>query len=105
MKESATFITSASITVFLIGCTIIIHDLSAGFRQSLAELTGHHWISVSIITIILFMLSSGLLLGSKSVRKSLKAYDVGLWPNALTAVTLILIIGILAEIIARFLME
>ena len=105
MKESATFITSASITVFLTGFIIITHDLSAGFRESLAELTGNHWISVSIITLILFVFFSWLLLGSKSVRKSLKVYDVSLWSNALTVVTLTLIIGILTTIIARFLME
>ncbi|WP_440945271.1 hypothetical protein ACSAZL_14115 [Methanosarcina sp. T3] len=105
MKESATFIAAAVITIFLTGCIIITHDLSTGFRQPLAELTGHHWISVSIITIILFVLSSGLLLGSKSVRKSLRVYDAGLWSTALMVVTLILILGILAELTVRFLME
>ncbi|AKB32781.1 hypothetical protein MSSIH_2091 [Methanosarcina siciliae HI350] len=105
MKESATFIAAAVITIFLTGCIIITHDLSTGFRQSLAELTGHHWMSVSIITIILFVLFSGLLLGSKSVRKSLRVYDAGLWSTALMVVTLILILGILAELTVRFLME
>ncbi|AKB28850.1 hypothetical protein MSSIT_2131 [Methanosarcina siciliae T4/M] len=61
--------------------------------------------SVSIITIILFVLFSGLLLGSKSVRKSLRVYDAGLWSTALMVVTLILILGILAELTVRFLME
>ena len=105
MKESATFIAAAVITIFLTGCIIITHDLSAGFRQSLAALTGHHWISVSIITMILFVLSSGLLLGSKSARKSMRVYDAGLWSTALIAVTLIMTLGILAELIARFLTE
>lgn len=105
MREPSTFIVSAAIAIFLTGCIIIAHDLSLGFRQSLAALTGHHWLSVSLIMIVLFALSSGLLLGSKSARKVLRAQDVGLWSTALIAVTLIMILGILAELTARFLAD
>ena len=69
MKESATSIASAAITIFLTGCIIIAHDVSDDFKQSLVALTGHHWLSVSVIAMVLFVLSSGLLLGSKSAKK------------------------------------
>ncbi|MDR7666214.1 hypothetical protein RG963_10590 [Methanosarcina sp. Z-7115] len=105
MKDSATSIASATITIFLIGCIIIAHDVSTGFRQSLAALTGHHWISVSMIAIILFVLSLVLLLGSENARKSLKVYDARLWSTALMAVTLIMILGILAVLIVRYLAD
>lgn len=105
MKEPATFFASAAITVFLTGCIIIAHDLSPDLRQFLVELTGHHWISVSLITIILFVLSAGLLLGSKNARKFLRVYDVKLWSTVLMAVTLVMILGILAELTARFLAD
>lgn len=105
MKESATSITSASITIFLTGCIIIAHEVSTDFRQSLVALTGNHWISVSVIAIVLFVLSSGLLMGSKSLRKSLRVYDVRLWSTALMTVTLIMILGTLAELIAHFLAD
>lgn len=105
MKESVTSIASAAITIFLTGCIIIAHDLSKDFRQSLAALTGHHWISVSLIAVILFVLSSGLLMGSESLKKSLRVDDVRLWSIALMAVTLIMIVGILAELVAQFLAD
>lgn len=105
MKESATSIASATITIFLIGCIIIAHDVSTSFKQSLAALTGHHWISVSMIAIILFVLSLVLLLGSENARKSLKVYDARLWSTALVAVTLIMILGILAVLIVRYLAD
>ncbi len=105
MRESATFIVSAAITIFLTGCLIIFHDLSPGFREFLATLTGHHWLSVSLITVVLFLLSSGLLLGSKNARKVLRAHDAGLWSAVLIAVTLIMILGILAELTAHFLAD
>lgn len=105
MKEPATFFASAAITVFLTGCIIIAHDLSPDLRQFLVELTGHHWISVSLITIILFVLFTGILISSKKARESLRVNNVRLWSTALTAVTLIMIIGIFAELVARYLAD
>lgn len=105
MKESATFFASAAITVFLTGCIIIAHDLSPDLRQFLVDLTGHHWISVSLITIILFVLFTGILISSKNARASLRVNNIRLWAAALTAVTLIMILGILAELVARYLAD
>jgi hypothetical protein len=105
MKESATSIVSAVITIFLTGCIIIAHDVSKDFRQSLAALTGHHWISMSLIAVILFVLSSGLLLGSKKMKTILRAYDIGLWSTTLIAVTLIMMLVILAVLVAQFLAD
>ena len=105
MKESTTSIASATITIFITGCIIIAHDMSKDLRQSLAALTGHHWISVSVIAIVLFGLTSGLLMGSNSLRKSLRVYDVRLLSTTLMTVTLIMILGTLAELIAHFLAD
>ncbi|AKB79503.1 hypothetical protein MSHOH_3020 [Methanosarcina horonobensis HB-1 = JCM 15518] len=58
-----------------------------------------------MITIILFALSSGILLSSKNARKLLKVYDARLWSTALLAVTLVMILGILSELTARFLAD
>ena len=105
MKESAASIASATITIFLTGGIIIAHDLSKDFRQLLASLTGHHWISVSMIVIILFVLCSGLLLGLETAREFLKVNDAKLWSTSLIAVTLIMIIVILAVLSAQFLAD
>jgi len=105
MKGSATFIAAAAITIFLTGWVIIVHDASPDFKQFLVLLTGHHWISVSLISIVLFLLSLGFLLGSDSARKSLRVNDAKLWSSALIAVTLIMMLGILAGLIANFLMD
>ena len=105
MKESATSIVSAVITIFLTGCIIIAHDLSPDFKQSVAALTGRHWISVSLIAIVFFVLFLGLLMGLKSARKNLRANDLRMWSTALIAVTLIMMLGVFAELIARFLAE
>lgn len=105
MKESSTFITSAAVTIFFSGCIIIAHSISNDLKQSLAALTGHHWISVSIISIILFVLSSGILLSSKSTRRTLRAYNIELWSTTLVVVTLIMILGVFAVSVAQFLAD
>lgn len=105
MKKLAIFIASATIAVFLTGCIIIAHDLSPDFKQLLVTLTGHHWTSVSLIVIVLFALFTGLLSSSESLRNSLRVYDVRLWSTALLAVTILMILGILAELTVRFLAE
>lgn len=105
MKESAASIASAAITIFFTGSIIIAHDLSKDFRQLLASLTGHHWISVSVIAVILFVLCSGFLLGLETARKFLRVDNVRLWSTALIAVTLIMIIGILSVLSAQFLVD
>ncbi len=105
MKELATFIAAAAITIFLTGGVIIVHDASPDFKQFLVLLTGHHWVSVSLISIVLFLLSMGVMLGSSSARKSLRANDAKLWSAALIAVTLLMMLGILAGLIVNFLAD
>lgn len=103
--KGVTFIASATIAIFLTGCIIIAHYLSPDFKQFLVTLTGHHWTSVSLIVIVLFALFSGLLSGSDSARKSLRVYDIGLWSTALLVVTLLMMLGIFAELTVRFLSD
>jgi hypothetical protein len=55
-KESAAFLLSATATILITGSIITAHVLSPEFKQFLINLTGHHWISVSIIAAILFTL-------------------------------------------------
>jgi hypothetical protein len=103
--RGVTFIASATIAVFLTGCIVIAHDLSANFKQLLVSLTGHHWTSVSLIIIVLFALLSGLLSSSESARGILRVYNVRLWSTAMLAVTLLMMLGILAELTVRFLAD
>lgn len=105
MKKSAIFIASATISIFVTGCIIITHYLLPDFKQLLATLTGHHWTSVSVVIIVLFVLFSGLLSSSEKIKGFLRVYDVRLWSNALLAVTLLMILGIFAEMVSRFLAD
>lgn len=105
MREPATYIASAAISIFLTGLIILGHDISENFKQSLAELTGHHWLSVSVIILILFVVISIFLLISRNMRINLKAYNLSLWSNILTITTLLMITAISALLISRFLAD
>jgi ABC-type proline/glycine betaine transport system permease subunit len=105
MREAGTYIASAAISIFLTGLIILAHDISDSFKQSLAGLTGHHWLSVSMVALVLFALSSGFLLASKNMRKNLRTDNIGLWSSTMTAITLIMILGISALLISYFLAD
>ncbi len=47
---------SASITIFAVSVITIIGDLNAQFKNWLASFTGHHWVTKSWISVILFVL-------------------------------------------------
>lgn len=103
MKEKATFLASAAITIFLTGCILIAHDLSRDLKGLLIALTGHHWLTVSVLAVILFVLSTLLLAGSEGLRKVLRAGNITLWSRMLAAVTLIMMLGSLTVYIAHYL--
>ena len=46
---------AAVFSILLTGCILIAHDISAPFRQVLVSLTGHHWITVSILSVLIYL--------------------------------------------------
>ena len=106
MKDrSSAFIASAAISVFLTGVIVIAHDISGELRQSLADLTGHHWTSVSAIAAVIFLITSTLiyaLAGSKRLQWAMKADSLWSWSLVLTAITLITALGIMAVYVLHY---
>jgi hypothetical protein len=93
MKKPATFLLSAAATILITGGIIVAHDVSKEFKQFLTDVTGHHWISVSIIAIVIFLLSLMFMLGSGKLGTLLKADDLRIWSRGLVAATLMAILG------------
>lgn len=93
MKNPATYLLSAAATILITGGIIVAHDLSVEFKQFLIDMTGHHWISVSLIALVIFPLISILLIVSGKLGTSLKADDLRIWSRGLVAATLIAILG------------
>ncbi len=94
MTKPGTFLLSAAVSILITGSIIAAHEVSKEFKQYLTDLTGHHWISVSIIAIDVFLLTSTLLLGSGKLSTFLKADNLKMWSRGLVATTLIAILGV-----------
>ncbi|MDD1748540.1 MAG: hypothetical protein LUO89_01565 [Methanothrix sp.] len=92
-KEPAAFLLSAAATILIIGGIIAAHDVSKEFKQFLIDMTGHHWISVSIISVVVFLLISMFMLGSEKLGALLKAGDLRIWSRGLMIATLMAILG------------
>ena len=54
MKRIRSMSFATIVTVVAITIITIIAELSEGFRSSLKSVTGHHWITKSVIAFILF---------------------------------------------------
>jgi hypothetical protein len=93
MKKPATYLLSAAATILITGGIIVAHDLSTEFKQFLIDMTGHHWVSVSIIAAVIFPLISIFLIISGRLSTLLKADDLRIWSRGLVAATLIAILG------------
>lgn len=93
MKKPATFLLSAAATILLTGGIIAAHDISKEFKQFLIDMTGHHWVSVSIIAIVVFLLISMIMLSSGKLGTLLKTDDLGIWSRGLVIATLMAILG------------
>lgn len=94
MTKPGTFLLSAAVTILITGGIIAAHDVSKEFKQFLIDLTGHHWISVSIIAVVVFLLTSTLLLGSGKLSYVFEADNLRIWSRGLVGATLIAILGV-----------
>ena len=95
-ERIAAFFLSAIITIALIGSMIIIHEESSEFKDFLVSLTGHHWLTKSVIAAILFPILSFVFyfaFGSERIRERLKTGDVWLWSITTVAVTVVFMLG------------
>jgi hypothetical protein len=45
---------AAAATIFLIAVATISSELSAGFKQLLSMIGGHHWIGKSVLSVVFF---------------------------------------------------
>lgn len=69
---------SASVTIVVTTSVTIWAELTPGFKNFLAGVTGHHWVTKSLVVIILFPAILGLVYGlirgkvtDEAIRKSL----------------------------------
>ncbi|OGO06268.1 MAG: hypothetical protein A2Y73_02955 [Chloroflexi bacterium RBG_13_56_8] len=87
---------SAAITIAVVGSMIIIHERDTGFKAFLNMITGHHWVTKSVFTVILFPLFSIIfyfIIRSEKAQKALKANDLWFWSLVLMAITLFFTFG------------
>ena len=66
---------SASITMIVMVIVIIVSEYSAAFKGFLASLTGHHWVTKSILDVLLFVVLFVIfgLVMKKEKKESMKA--------------------------------
>jgi len=103
--RAATYAMAATASVALTGAIVLIHIASPEVKQSLANITGHHWTAVSAISAISFGLMLVLiyvLLGPEKRNGLHKSEDLLGWSIALVLVTLAMTFGIFALYVVQY---
>lgn len=106
MSRSAAYLLSAATAIFITGSIIMAHALSTEFKQSLTNLTGHHWTAVGAVALAIFILASALIYvmsGSEDLARTLKSGEIAAGSTALVTITLAMTLGCLAVYIAEYL--
>ena len=84
---------SASVSIVAVTAVTIWAELAPGFKNFLAGITGHHWITKSLMVIILFPLVLGLVRGLCRGEISDKQTARSLW--SLIVITILGFVAIL----------
>jgi hypothetical protein len=96
---------AAVFSILFTGLILIAHDISAPFRQVLVSLTGHHWITVSILSVLVYLVSIvffAYAVRSERVARLMKADKPFLW-SVLLVISIALMTGsILAVYILHY---
>lgn len=59
LKSIYTSACSAAVTIIVVVAMTIVAELSVPFKNWLAGFTGHHWVTKSLVSILLFVLLFG----------------------------------------------
>lgn len=101
-----TFLIAAALTIAVIGTMIIVHEESGQLKDLLNLLTGHHWLTKSVLSVILFAVAVLLLRRLfRNVRmvQLARADNVWLWTMLTVVVTTLMTAGAIGLYIVHYL--
>jgi len=102
----AAYLMAATLTVAVIGAMIIVHEESGPVKDLLDLLTGHHWLTKSVLSVLLFGGASWLLvlvLRHPGARRVTRAENVWGWTVATVVVTIAFTAGSAAIYLLHYL--
>jgi hypothetical protein len=96
---------AAVFSILVTGCILIAHEISDQFRQIVASPTGNHWISVSILSgliFLVFLIFFAYATRSERIARPMKAEKPFLWSVILVISTILMAGLILMVYILRY---
>ena len=96
---------AAVFSILVTGCVLIAHEISDKFRQIVASPTGNHWISVSILSgliFLVFLIFFAYAMRSKRIARAMKAEKPFLWSVLLVISTCLMTGLILMVYVLRY---
>ena len=92
-RRAAAFFWAAILDIVLIGVLIILHEQNSALKEFLNRVTGHHWLTKSIMTCLLFPGLAFLLYRAFGRGPARRPNRIAFWAVVLSAVTTLLFLG------------
>ncbi len=100
-NRAAAFFWAAIIDIVAVGTVLIIHERSSALRVFLNRLTGHHWVTMSLVTCVLFPGLTVLLYLMRG-RPVFRSWRLTSLAAALAAMTAFLFVGTIVVFVLEY---
>lgn len=107
-SQVGAYFIAATVAILVIGMAVVIHEVYPPFKDLLVRMTGHHWLTKSVLAIPVFVLASVLLLHlvrNPRTRRALRADRIWLWSVVTSAVTVLMIAATFVTYTVEYLMR
>jgi hypothetical protein len=99
LARAAAFYIAAIVDILIVGFLIIAHEHDSALKALLNRITGHHWLTKSVLTVALFPVLAALLYRLRGRQPS----RLRRWSVVLLIVTLLLVAITLTDFTIKYL--
>ena len=103
-RRAAAFLWAAILDITVVGILIIVHEQDSALKALLNRVTGHHWLTKSLLTLVLFPGLSQLFYRALGPNRkpALGSDRLPLWAGILLAVTALFVAGTLVFFVVEY---
>ena len=101
-SRAVAFIWAAILDIIVIGVLIILHERDTALKALLDRITGHHWVTKSLMTCVLFPGLAFLFYRALGRRPAPRSEGLAFWAAALSTVTALFFLGTIAFFVLEY---
>ena len=101
-SRAVAFSWAAILDIIIVGVLIILHERDSALKTFLNRITGHHWLTKSVMTCLLFPGLAFLFYRALDPRRSSRSGGLTFWAAALSTITALFYLGTIAFFVLEY---